>query len=117
MKKRQIARQALGFIGLFFGIVSAAEAATLGDWMNNIKDNFLSPFREVFVYGCGVAGIALCAFGLYQIVQKSKPQQGSQISGGTIAASLLCGGLFLVISIVAATTTETVTGSAPGTTW
>lgn len=109
----------LAFGGALLGVTTPdhAMAATLGDWMYNIKYNFLAPFREVFVYGCGVLGVALCGYGLYQIVQKSKPQQSSQISGGTIAASLFCGGLFLIIAIVAATTSETVTGSSPGVTW
>lgn len=117
MKKMHKVKNTLAFVGLFLGIASSAQAATLGDWMYNIKYNFLAPFREVFIYGCGVLGIALCGYGLYQIVQKSKPQQSSQISGGTIAASLFCGGLFLVIAIVAATTSETVTGTSAGTSW
>lgn len=114
MKK---AKDILGFVGLFLSMTTSAQAATAGDWLYNFKYNFLVPLREVFMYGCGVVGVLLCAYGLWQIVQKSKGQQGSQVSGGLIAASLLCGGLFLVIAVVAATTSETVTGTSPGTSW
>lgn len=93
-------------------LISAAnaEAKTAKDLMERFRYEVLEPFRDFFLYGCGLVGLVLIGMGCFRLYKRSQQGMQQQISVGEIVTCLLVGSCLLVLAFIAATMVESVTG-------
>lgn len=89
---------------------ATAEAKTARDLMTRFKYEVLEPFREFFLYGCGLVGLVLIGMGCFRLYKRSQQGMQQQISVGEIVTCLLVGACLLVLAFIASTMVESVTG-------
>ncbi len=92
-------------------ITNQTSAATLKDWLGNIKNNAITPALNFLQMGCLLGGMVLIIFGAVKGYQKSRPQQGQQISVGEIVGSILVGIILVGIFAFANMASQTVTNN------
>lgn len=114
MKKRwEMAQRNILAASVFLSALfnrATAEAKTARDIMYHIRYEVMEPFREFFLYGGGLVGLVLIGIGCFRMYKRSQQGMQQQISLGEIFACLLVGACLLVLSFVAATMVESVTG-------
>ena len=80
---------------------SGVFANTFGDWMSFMTESTVRPFIKALIIGFYAAGIFFAGFGIFKLIQKSRGQHGTQVSGGEVAAYFfggcaLCGLVYLI---------------------
>jgi len=93
-------------------LISAAmaEAKTARDLMERFRYEVLEPFRDFFLYGCGLVGLVFIGMGCFRLYKRSQQGMQQQISVGEIVTLFLVGASLLVLAFIAATMVESVTG-------
>jgi uncharacterized membrane protein required for colicin V production len=101
------------FIGSVLMAASEGHAATLKDWIGNLKNNAITPLFSFLQLLALVGGICLILFGGLQGWKKSRGgQMGQQVNVGEILGSILVGVILISVFAFANMASETVTGSS-----